>query len=116
MQPKTLAWAIAVALAVVAYSAATLSGSYPGLLLGIGLIASTVLYSTYLKATGSLRKLRSLAWFSTLTFGAATLIAFIDYEIRNTQMGMIVTYLMFITAAALVIAVGLSVAARLRSS
>jgi hypothetical protein len=115
VQAKGFAWATVVALAVVIYSAASLSGSYPGLLLGIGLIASAGLYAMYLMAKGSSPLLNKIAWFVTITLGFATLIAFIDSEIRNSQMGVLLSYLIFITAAALVVAVVISIVSRLRS-
>lgn len=70
----------------------------------------------YVKAKGSSGRLNKVAWFVTITIGFATLIAFIDNEIRNSQMGGLITYLILFTAASLVVSVAIWILFRLKSA
>jgi hypothetical protein len=113
---NAVTWLIVVSLGVVAFSAVTLGPSgYPGLLLGIGLIASAVLYFSLLKRQGSEDRLKKFAWFVTGVLIFATILASIRHEIRDNQQGILISYLMLLSAIAFATAAAVSYVGRLKA-
>ena len=111
-----LTWLTVVSLGVVAFSAITLGPSgYPGLLLGIGVVVSAVFYSSLLKRQGSENWPKKVAWFVAAVLTFATVVAFIRHEIRDNQQGVLISYLMLLSAIALATAVAVSSVGRLKS-
>jgi drug/metabolite transporter (DMT)-like permease len=113
---NAVTWLFVVPLGVVVFSAITLGPSgYPGLLLGIGLIASAVFYSSLLKRQGSENRPKKFAWFVAAVLSFATVLAFIRHEIRDNQQGILISYLMLLSAIALATAAAVSYVGRLKS-